>query len=509
MNETPSSATPPTPESNPPPVSIDKAPPISTEKPPPPPAAPPVDDSGPGAPAGRLVAGIFLIILGLVFLAGNIFAVSGSFLFLGLGIAFLIARVVTGRRGFAVPSGILLGFGAFVALNASGLLLDETGAWFFVFLGLGFALVYVIGWQFDRYWPLFPAVALLAFGALLLGVTGVLPVAFVANVAALWPIILILIGAWLVFRHRLPEALQRAIGIGGVALLIIYGLLVMAASTVATVREGPFSRFSFGGFRGAPNETVNLNAPIRPGDTLRVINPNGRTVIRGGNFTEVRVKADQFYSIAGQRPEIRMTPGINDVTVVINTGPRGSFFAGNSNRVDLTIELPANAEIDARATSGEIEISGVTGAVQADTSSGDITLSNLPGAATVRSSSGNVTLNGLAGDARVQTTSGNIDATDLTHPRDISSSSGGIRVTGTFVDNTHVQSSSGSVTLRLRPDSSVKIDVTTNSGAVNAGDLPLEGLKREGNKTTGTLAAGTGNLTIQTSSGSVTLTNAR
>src|SRR5262245_2558660 len=101
MNEP--STTPPAPEASPP---------ISTEKAP---REPEYVEPGSRAPVGRLAAGILLIAMGLVFLAGNIFAVSGSFLFLGLGLAFLIARVVTGRPGFAVPAGILTGFGAFVA----------------------------------------------------------------------------------------------------------------------------------------------------------------------------------------------------------------------------------------------------------------------------------------------------------------------------------------------------------------------------------------------------------
>lgn len=69
---------------------------------PPPPVAP-------ARPSGGVVGGLILIAVGVVVLLGSWFPGRGAWLFLGLSVAFLIARVMTGRPGYAVPAGILLG----------------------------------------------------------------------------------------------------------------------------------------------------------------------------------------------------------------------------------------------------------------------------------------------------------------------------------------------------------------------------------------------------------------
>jgi hypothetical protein len=55
---------------------------------------------------GGIVGGLILISPGVAALLGNVLPASGGLLFFGLGAAFLVARVVTGRYGYAVPSGL-------------------------------------------------------------------------------------------------------------------------------------------------------------------------------------------------------------------------------------------------------------------------------------------------------------------------------------------------------------------------------------------------------------------
>src|SRR3712207_2699678 len=96
------------------------------------PSVPPVDAPARRGRPGTIVGGLILVALGLVFLAGNLVPTPGAVLFLGLGGAFLLARVATGVYGFAVPAGVLLGFGTFVGLTESRLLFGPVagGAFF-------------------------------------------------------------------------------------------------------------------------------------------------------------------------------------------------------------------------------------------------------------------------------------------------------------------------------------------------------------------------------------------
>ena len=100
----------------------------------------PSDAEGPRTERHRGgLGGLILIALGVTALGGTWFPGSGAWLFLGLGAAFLIGRVLTGRHGYGVPAGILLAFGSFVWSTETGMLNGpQTGAAFFVFLGLGF-----------------------------------------------------------------------------------------------------------------------------------------------------------------------------------------------------------------------------------------------------------------------------------------------------------------------------------------------------------------------------------
>ena len=89
-----------------------------------------------------------LITLGVVFLLANFVPdrARGGLVVLGLGVAFLVGRVTTGRYGYAVPGGLLVAIGAYIGLQSMS---DITGArgpgLFFILLGFGFLLVFVAG----------------------------------------------------------------------------------------------------------------------------------------------------------------------------------------------------------------------------------------------------------------------------------------------------------------------------------------------------------------------------
>src|SRR3979411_3413105 len=69
-----------------------------------------------GSVVSRSFLPLALITLGVVFLLGNLVPERGrgGLFFAGLGVAFLIGRLTTGRYGYAVPAGILIGIGAYV-----------------------------------------------------------------------------------------------------------------------------------------------------------------------------------------------------------------------------------------------------------------------------------------------------------------------------------------------------------------------------------------------------------
>jgi hypothetical protein len=458
--------------------------------------------------AGRIVPALILIALGGVFLLGNVVPIGGATLFLGLGMAFLVARFVTQNYGLAVPAGILLGFGSFVALSEAGLLPGDDGGWFFILLGLGFLAVYVIGLRPSAVWPLFPAAVLTAFGAMLLGLVNLWPLAQFAWLASYWPLILIGVGLWLLVRDRLPLGIRRPLAVLGVFLLVLYGVVAVGGLVVANADPGSaaFGRVRFGvpPF-GAPalTETVDLAAPIGADQTFRVNNPNGRTAIRAGGGAEVRVVATKRFWSPEQAPDVRLTPGAGGVTLEATT--IGGFPFGNAARVDYVVEVPAGVTVEAHSASGDTEITGLTGAVQAESASGELVLTDLSGSVAARSASGDIRLTNLSGEARANAVSGEIQATNLALPREVTTVSGDITLAGVFADTTGIQSTSGDVDVRVAPSSSARVDVGTTSGDIETRGLALADQRQERRSLTGTLGAGAGTLTVRTVSGDVTL----
>jgi DUF4097 and DUF4098 domain-containing protein YvlB len=75
------------------------------------------------------------------------------------------------------------------------------------------------------------------------------------------------------------------------------------------------------------------------------------------------------------------------------------------------------------------------------------------------------------------------------------------------VDPAQVHTSSGSVNIKLRPDSAVRLDVKTNSGSINPRNLVLANGVTQRDKLTGNIGTPADNATlaIETNSGSVVI----
>jgi hypothetical protein len=461
-----------------------------------------------GSALSRSFLPLALITLGVVFLLGNVIPERGrtGLVVLGLGAAFMVGRVATGRYGYAVPAGLLIAVGTYISLQHVQEQQSVQGAgWFFVLLGLGFVLVYLIGLRPAAVWPLFPATVLIGLGLVLFGVGSLGALSSLSWIVAYWPAGLVLLGLWLLFRDQIPVAARRPIATLGGIVLLAYGVLAAAASVAtgaALTRTGVAASFGPSPFA----DTVTLDAPIASGATFSVDNPNGRTTIHAGNSSTVHVVATKHYSIGGQAPDVHLTQAGNGV-MLSSSNPRSFPFGGSSSWVEYSIEVPANVQVKAQSASGTVDVDGVSGAVQADTSSGAVSVANLGGSVQAHSSSGSIQLSNIGGEVRVTTSSGQVRGTELRHVREASSNSGSISLEGTFTDPAQIRASSGSVNLKLLPDSAIQLDVKTGSGSVIPQNLILSGGATRRNSLSGNLGtpAPGAVLSVQTTSGSVTI----
>ncbi len=136
----------------------------------------------------RLIPGLILIFLGIVFLLMQYFEFGPGLFLTLLGFAFLIPYVLTRSYSLLIPGCVLVGIGI-------GLMFDRPPLFTPVAvplgLGLGFVAIYVVHLVMTRashWWPLVPGSILV-----LVGIAEGIPQAQVF-IEKGWPLILVLIG---------------------------------------------------------------------------------------------------------------------------------------------------------------------------------------------------------------------------------------------------------------------------------------------------------------------------
>ena len=115
---------------------------------------------------------------------------GGLFFLGGLGLGFFAVYLSGRERWWAIiPGGVLLTL-AFISVLTETLGVEETGGFLFVGLGITFLMVALLA---SRSWAYIPGVILLAMGALL-------GTAYAGALDYLWPAALVIAGAVLIWR---------------------------------------------------------------------------------------------------------------------------------------------------------------------------------------------------------------------------------------------------------------------------------------------------------------------
>lgn len=168
---------------------------------------------------GPVLGGLMLIFGGLLALIGQIVPESwglgfGVLVLLGLGLGFIVVGVLTRQAGWFIPGGILTGIGAGVALIDGPLarLLpanvfpgDDGGLFMIAFAG-GWFLITVLTAIFTdetQWWPIIPGAIMLLIG-LAAGFGSVFGTVL-SWVGRGWPVILIVIGLYIIVQGRRPR----------------------------------------------------------------------------------------------------------------------------------------------------------------------------------------------------------------------------------------------------------------------------------------------------------------
>ncbi|HEX5724652.1 MAG TPA: DUF4097 family beta strand repeat-containing protein [Longimicrobiaceae bacterium] len=151
----------------------------------------------------------------------------------------------------------------------------------------------------------------------------------------------------------------------------------------------------------AAQRTLNERVATSPTGTVEVHNVAGSVRVSAWDRNEVQVTGS--LGRGAERLELDEQGGGRVVVRVVL--PRN---AHNVRGSDLEVRVPARKSVTVRAVSADVEVSGVSGAVNAQSVSGKVDVSGSPSDVSAQSRSGNVVLDVESGHAEANSTSGGV-----------------------------------------------------------------------------------------------------
>jgi hypothetical protein len=180
------------------------------------------------------------------------------------------------------------------------------------------------------------------------------------------------------------------------------------------------------------------------------------------------------------------------------------FFQADAFPTQINLKLPAgiltkvntfDADVNIQDYSGEVNITSVAGNLLANNVKGKLTLISNRGTVTAQKSSGELHLLGNYGLLSLLDSHGTLSATTII---------GTVRFNGKIEpgDNLKFETDHGPVEIQLDPASDAAVQIDTTTGVVVCS---VTGINYKGERCTGTLGGGQGQLQVRTVSGNVTL----
>jgi len=224
--------------------------------------------------------------------------------------------------------------------------------------------------------------------------------------------------------------------------ILIVAFLCLNVPVAAHAAEGHFAR------------TLQVSVPV----DLEVQTGSGTVEVRTGDNSTVRINGTVrssggwFDSSDGESKVryIEAHPPIEQHGNLIKIGHIDDHEMEHNVSISYEIVVPTETRLRSNTGSGEQNINGLRGPVEASSGSGSLRLTNIGDAIRASTGSGHITLDGVKGEVHASTGSGQIQATGV---------AGGL----------HASTGSGSVTLRQTAPG----DVEVNTGS---GTLELEGV---------------------------------
>ncbi|MFH1718796.1 MAG: DUF4097 family beta strand repeat-containing protein [Planctomycetota bacterium] len=240
--------------------------------------------------------------------------------------------------------------------------------------------------------------------------------------------------------------------------------------------------------------TVQLSAPLSAGSTFAAQTHNGSITIEGADVSDCSVTAtivgqagteEEAQEIA-EKTKVTLEPSGNTLTAKIE---KPTLRMNQSVSVSLDITVPNKTNLKLTTHNGAVEITNITGTIDAITHNGKVTATAVDGSATLETHNGSITSREISGDAQLKTHNGSVKAF--------------YSEAAQSVCNISIVTYNGSIEFAAPPDFSGHVRASTSNGSVHT-DLPITiSGKMSKSEITGTIGTGEGKLHLETHNGSI------
>ena len=246
--------------------------------------------------------------------------------------------------------------------------------------------------------------------------------------------------------------------------------------------------------RARYERTVQLSAPLSPGSTFAAETHNGSITLRGADAAECNLTVTVVGQAAteevarelAEKTQVTLEPSGDKLVVKID---KPTLRMNQSVGVSLDGAIPNKTNLELLTHNGSVEISHITGRVNAATHNGKVTAENVSGTIVLETHNGAVNCMEVSGDTQLKT------------------HNGGVKVlyaqAALSVCDISVVTYNGSIEFTAPPSFSAQVEATTHNGSVHT-DLPITVVgKVSKNEMKGTIGAGQGKLRLETHNGSI------
>ena len=176
----------------------------------------------------------------------------------------------------------------------------------------------------------------------------------------------------------------------------------------------------------------------------------------------------------------------------------------------VIVETPREVDLDARTSDGSLKVSGVQGTIALHTSDGSVDVADVSGAVRLVASDGSIRIHNVTGSLESRSSDGRVSIDGRFSGLQVHTSDGNLDLTITdgsqLTSSSRIESSDGSVMIRVAKTLAADLDVHTGDGHIDC-RLPLTttGYNSSEHNVRGRLNAGGTPLVIHTSDGNVTI----